>query len=54
MTLCCKVARVWYLLHKLGARVAELVDAGDLKSPGVFPRAGSIPASSTDKHRAAL
>ena len=29
------------------ARVAELVDAGDLKSPGVTPRAGSSPAPGT-------
>ena len=29
------------------ARVAELVDAGDLKSPGVAPRAGSSPAPGT-------
>ena len=31
----------------LMARVAELVDAGDLKSPGVAPRAGSSPAPGT-------
>ena len=31
------------------ARVAELVDARDLKSLGGFHRAGSIPASGTNE-----
>lgn len=34
-------------LTMLAARVAELVDATDLKSVEVYPRAGSIPASGT-------
>ncbi len=36
--------------HALGnARVAELVDARDLKSLGVMHRAGSIPAPGTNE-----
>lgn len=34
-------------LHLNAARVAELVDAADLKSAGHCGRAGSIPASGT-------
>ena len=33
-----------------GARVAELVDARDLKSLGGFHRAGSIPALGTSEN----
>jgi hypothetical protein len=35
------------IIRSLLARVAELVDATDLKSVEVYPRAGSIPASGT-------
>ena len=42
--------RAGFGYHAVGkARVAELVDARDLKSLGVMHRAGSIPAPGTNK-----
>ena len=38
---------VWFVIRSL-ARVAELVDAADLKSAGYCNRAGSIPAPGTN------
>ena len=39
----------FFFLHTSPARVVELVDTPDLKSCGHFARAGSSPASSTEK-----
>ena len=41
----------FFFLHTSPARVVELVDTPDLKSCGHYARAGSSPASSTEKLR---